>query len=513
MPTVQVSPQSVNLKAVPATVAAPAPTVPPATPAAAASTTVAAPPKRRGRPKKKTADPVPTVPAGVVSEPVAPEKSAVIPTTASEPTAISVVTPAPISQTGTIIMRDPKTLKDHPLRAVIPPSTIKAELAADMKERGFLPQFPIQINAKGEILDGDGRRDGAVHAGLTLVPCVVVELMDELDEADYIFRVTLLAKPLSEDQRAVVAEKWRKNRSKQLRTDRAQVANAAIAGDTLSSKTDDKVKQDSRKEAAELFVVPENKLKSIREIEKHFPARLDLIAHGEDTVSKALAAVKEKVQKKELKERETAAKKIPDTEDWKRGDLQVVLKEDPGNFKAALLYAADPEQVGAALKSLKGKMLPESHVLAFAANLTDLRGLSEILIAAGLNVRDVLFWDEMVTPVKDGIAGKVSFIQWATWGTPSLTRADGVSLSRILKAKPQSELEPPEDLLAELIEHATVAGERLVIPYNSGGRAVVAARLKGRKALAVVNSDEAYAAGKLLIDAAGASVAGDKEAA
>ncbi|MEI8194375.1 MAG: hypothetical protein WCI73_00545 [Phycisphaerae bacterium] len=482
--------------------------VPPATTAAAETTTVAAPPKRRGRPKKKTADSVPPVPAGVGSEPVAPEMPAVAPIPTTEPTAVPVVTPDVTSQTGTIVWRDPKTLQDHPLRSVIPPSTIKSQLADDMKERGFLPQFPIQINKNGEILDGEARRDGAIQAELTLVPCVVVELLDELDEADYIFRATLLAKPLSEDQRAVVAEMWRKNRSKQLCTERAQVAGAASAGINLQSVSDNKPKN-SRKEAAELFVVPENKLKSIREIEKHFPARLDHIAHGEDTVSKALAAVKEKDHEKELKVRLKKAKALPVLEDWQNQNFEAALWSlKDGTVRAVIMDSDDENQIEAGLKIINLAMLADCHAFVITTWRNE-PAIRAALTRQHYEVQGRIIWylatGNSDAGAKGPVGDEISVI-WATRGQVELVGDNGYRIPRVMPYQLDEFSRDGDDRplhpLQALIEVAALPNERIVAPFGRTGNIVIAARHKGRQIIAIQENEELYAKGKIKIDGA-----------
>ena len=93
-------------------------------------------------------------------------------------------------------------LHDHPRAELIPPmrSGEYAVLVADIGERGIA--VPLDVNSRGEVLDGRHRLRAAGELGLESVPVRVVETEDELA---YILRAAINHRHLDASQRAALA--------------------------------------------------------------------------------------------------------------------------------------------------------------------------------------------------------------------------------------------------------------------------------------------------------------------
>ena len=94
-----------------------------------------------------------------------------------------------------------------------------------------------------------------------------VLMRPEDDEFETMVRAARLRRHLTEDQQAYLADVWREYQSTIRKSERATKAAAVKAG-SLSSDADDKQghRVDSRRDAAMEFKIPENKLKSIRDV-------------------------------------------------------------------------------------------------------------------------------------------------------------------------------------------------------------------------------------------------------
>lgn len=96
---------------------------------------------------------------------------------------------------------DPRRLKPHPSRALIPPlsASAKAILKADIAERGVV--VPVEINRHDELLDGHNRWEVAVELGVATIPFRRVVLASRADEIRHMVRGQLARREMSKSQR------------------------------------------------------------------------------------------------------------------------------------------------------------------------------------------------------------------------------------------------------------------------------------------------------------------------
>ena len=79
---------------------------------------------------------------------------------------------------------------------------------------------PITVQAGNIILDGRHRWRAAKEIGLTTIPARVVDWSAEEQES-YVYRTAVLRRHLSDDQRAILAARWRKAQSEHAMRERA----------------------------------------------------------------------------------------------------------------------------------------------------------------------------------------------------------------------------------------------------------------------------------------------------
>ena len=154
----------------------------------------------------------------------------------------------------------------HPACEQVPrmPDDDWTRFVADVKQRGV--QEPIVVHRGGIVLDGRHRLQAAQARGDQTIPCRVVDLSAHA-QLEYIFTSAVMRRHLTDDQRSVLAARFREQLSRIARTERARKggkaggvgrAKPASFSDTTSKQLP---KQDTRREAAQQFRVPERKLR------------------------------------------------------------------------------------------------------------------------------------------------------------------------------------------------------------------------------------------------------------
>lgn len=180
-------------------------------------------------------------------------------------------------------------LKEHNLSGLVPDMRPEEWLAFydDVAERGVID--PLVILKDGTILDGRHRFRAARELGLSRVPVRYADLNGTAPE-DYMIKAALLRRHLTDDQRAVLARKWLRERIKHQgeRTD-------LDFRDTVSQKS-----EHPRKEAANKFATSERKIKYAAQVESIAPELLDDIAAGEITMRDALKVVNERKREEKI---------------------------------------------------------------------------------------------------------------------------------------------------------------------------------------------------------------------
>jgi hypothetical protein len=197
-------------------------------------------------------------------------------------------------------------LRLHPLAQKIPRMRDQERegLRADICRHGV--REPIKVQQGGIVLDGRHRLEDAAAAGATHIPALVVDLSPD-DQADEVYRAALLRRHLSDDQRAMLAQRWadlQSSRSKQTRARKggqaggrsrkkaAPDSSVSPGGAELSGEPPPPRTPRAREQAARAFNVSIKKVARAAAVDKEAPELGDKVQAGE----LKLAAASKEVQ-------------------------------------------------------------------------------------------------------------------------------------------------------------------------------------------------------------------------
>ena len=159
-------------------------------------------------------------------------------------------------------------LKPHPHQNLVPAmsDTEYGDLLKDIKQNGILQ--PIDITYENVILDGHHRFKAAKELGIKEVEVRVPELID-ISADEYLISVALNRRHLSEGQKAVLANEYRKVISEKAVKTKLEKARAVKAGVSMEDDVSSIEEQErSRTIASEKFHVAERKVREVQEMEK-----------------------------------------------------------------------------------------------------------------------------------------------------------------------------------------------------------------------------------------------------
>ena len=164
-------------------------------------------------------------------------------------------------------------LKPHPHQNIVPPMSNMeyTDLLKDIKQNGILQ--PVDITYENIILDGHHRFRAAKELGIKEVEVRIPELIDISDD-EYLISVALNRRHLSEGQKAVLANEYRKVISEKIQSEAGKKAiNARWHGNeygsvNVSETNKEKESIDTRKLAAEHMHVSEWKVREVQGIEQ-----------------------------------------------------------------------------------------------------------------------------------------------------------------------------------------------------------------------------------------------------
>ena len=171
----------------------------------------------------------------------------------------------PTAWAGTITKRKISELKPHPHQELVPPMSLEDyhNLLEDIRRNGILQ--PIDITYNNVILDGHHRVKAAKELGIKEVEVRIPELL-YVDEDEYLISVAMNRRHLTEGQKAVLANEYRKILSEKAKKERAEIAvtqseinRGNILSDTVTDKMNERHEVDTRKEASDKFKVSERK--------------------------------------------------------------------------------------------------------------------------------------------------------------------------------------------------------------------------------------------------------------
>tara|TARA_Y100001938_G_C8063240_1_gene418634 strand:+ start:76 stop:1203 length:1128 start_codon:yes stop_codon:yes gene_type:complete len=181
---------------------------------------------------------------------------------------------------------------DNDFRDLIPPLRLdeRAELEASIQQDGC--RDPLTVWS-GTIIDGHNRYEICTRLS---VPFEVVEkeFDSKVDALIWIRRNQLARRNLTDDQRAINAERLRQLESQKVKSAAATARNLQRSkSDTVSDhEPDKKPKRDTRKEMAENTKLPERKLRGAALVIKERPDLADKVEQGEIKMADAVREIK-----------------------------------------------------------------------------------------------------------------------------------------------------------------------------------------------------------------------------
>ena len=181
---------------------------------------------------------------------------------------------------------------DNDFRDLIPPLRLdeRAELEASIQQDGC--RDPLTVWS-GTVIDGHNRYEICTRLS---VPFEVVEkeFDSKVDALIWIRRNQLARRNLTDDQRAINAERLRQLESQKVKSAAATARNLQRSkSDTVSDhEPDKKPKRDTRKEMAESSKLPERKLRGAALVIKERPDLADKVEQGEIKMADAVREIK-----------------------------------------------------------------------------------------------------------------------------------------------------------------------------------------------------------------------------
>jgi len=197
-------------------------------------------------------------------------------------------------------------LKLHPHQYLIPPMSEEDyhNLVEDIKRNGILQ--PIDITYNNVILDGHHRVKAAKELGIKEVEVRIPELL-YVDEDEYLISVAMNRRHLTEGQKAVLANEYRKILSEKVKKQRAVNAiekrwrpEQKYLSETVTGKYNEGQEVDTRKEASDKFKVSEWKVRTVQQIEDKAPDVYEKLHTGELQIHEAKIIARLPEDKREI---------------------------------------------------------------------------------------------------------------------------------------------------------------------------------------------------------------------
>ncbi len=181
---------------------------------------------------------------------------------------------------------------DNDFRDLIPPLRLdeRAELEASIQQDGC--RDPLTVWS-GTVIDGHNRYEICTRLSMPF-EVVEKEFDSKVDALIWIRRNQLARRNLTDDQRAINAERLRQLESQKVKSAAATARNLQRSNsDNVSDhEPDKKPKRDTRKEMAENSKLPERKLRGAALVIKERPDLADKVEQGEIKMADAVREIK-----------------------------------------------------------------------------------------------------------------------------------------------------------------------------------------------------------------------------
>lgn len=226
-----------------------------------------------------------------------------------------------------------------------------AKFLEDVKQRGVLE--PIVVQRGGVVLDGRHRLEAAKARGDRNIPGRFVELGAK-EQLEFIITSAVLRRHLTDDQRSILAARFREPLSKAAKADRSRRAGKTGGSgrpkeNSLLTDVSHKLipPRNTRKEASQNFHVSERKIRSATEIEREDPQLAERVLNGDLTLPQAKQELRREQKRAELKAKAENVQETTATDpSWEvhHGDCIQILPaiKDP----ARLIFADPPYNIG-----------------------------------------------------------------------------------------------------------------------------------------------------------------------
>jgi len=308
-------------------------------------------------------------------------------------------------------------LKPHPHRELIPPMSPEdyANLLEDVKRNGILQ--PIDITPDNVILDGHQRVKAARELGIEEVEVRIPELVG-IDEDEYLISVTMNRRHLTEGQKAVLANEYRKILSEKAKKQRGENAiekrwrpEQKYLSETVSDKENGGREVDTRKIASEKFKVSEWKVRTVQEIEKKAPEVYKKLESGELQIHEAKIIARLPEGKREIvleKKLETGkdirsiirevnnAEKNRNAKPLPEGKFSIIYADPPWEYEHSVSAGREIENhyPTMELEKIKAIRIPadDDALLFLWAPAPKLEEALEVMRAWGFSYRTCMVW-------------------------------------------------------------------------------------------------------------------------
>jgi len=251
------------------------------------------------------------------------------------------------SVTGT--RRKISELKPHPHQELIPPMSLEdyQNFLEDIRRNGILQ--PIDITYNNVILDGHHRVKAAMELGIKEIEVRIPELL-YVDEDEYLISVAMNRRHLTEGQKAVLANEYRKILSTKRQSEAGkkavtirEIKRGNIDEETVSTSMNEEQER-SRKIASERWKVSEWNVRIAQEIEKTAPKVYERLGSGDLQIheAKIIAQLPEDKRKVVLEKKLETRKDIRSiVRDFNNAERNQNVKPIPDG-KFSIIYADPP---------------------------------------------------------------------------------------------------------------------------------------------------------------------------
>jgi len=320
----------------------------------------------------------------------------------------------PPLETATRTRRKISELTPHPHQELIPPMSLEDyhNLLEDIRRNGILQ--PIDITYNNVILDGHHRVKAARELGIKEIEVRIPELL-YVDEDEYLISVAMNRRHLTEGQKAVLANEYRKILSEKRETEAGKKAINArwhpereYDEETVSPSYEE---ERSRKIASERWKVSEWKVRTVQEIEKTAPKvykRLgsgDLQIHEAKIIAQLPEDKREAVLEKKLETRKDIRSIVRDFNNAERnqnvkpipdGKFSIIYADPPWEYEHSLSTTREIENhyPTLELEKIKAIKIPadDNAMLFLWTPAPKIEEALDVVKAWGFNYRTSMVW-------------------------------------------------------------------------------------------------------------------------